>query len=124
MPITRTGFDSGPREIPLDEFKEIKERNSGDFIPQGVSIIRGYGNIEHKLIIRVGDQKLYVKISPDGEVLSVEYANYGYKDSSYKKVKLPKPTLPYRIRTGFRPFLVSIFRKMYYQLAYGRRVVK
>jgi hypothetical protein len=126
MPITRTNFDLGDQEIPLDDFKEIKERSELEPIPQGVSIIRGHWSsqstrkLKHVLIIRVGDRKLYVRIPlTDNEDMSVEYANFGFRNGVYQKVKLPQPTLLFRVRTSLHSRFVSAVSKLYYAVKYG-----
>ena len=121
MPITRTSFDLGDQEIPLDAFQEIKERQECDPIPQGISIIRGWGSgfPKHVLIVRVGDRKLYIKIPLDGENISVEYADFGFWRGQYKRVKLPKPSLVYLIRELIHVKWVFFWKKMYYKVAFG-----
>jgi hypothetical protein len=121
MPITRTNFDLGEQEIPLDAFKEIKERHELEPIPQGVSMIRGYNSDygKHVLIVRVGDKKLYIKIPLNGEDIFVEYADFGFRRGQYKKVKLPKPTLVYRICKLVHAKWILFWKKMYYKVAFG-----
>ena len=121
MPKTCTNFDLGEQEVPLDAFNEIKERQEMEPIPQGISIIRGCGSIlpSHVLIVRVGDRKLYIKIPLDGEDIFVEYANFGFQQGQYQKVKLPRPTLLWRFQNLVHTKWLSFWKSMYYKTAFG-----